>query len=97
MDGPVARAAKTVPEAAQVLREEPGADSVSSVDAPADGAVSLAQFQAGSSDCTSAHLGARKPGLRLVLPVPLSQHGKYYNMLQCLQFYMIFLVRFFTQ
>jgi len=76
MDGPVARAAKTAPEAAQVLREEPAADSVLPADAPADGAVSLAQFQAGNSDCTSARLGARKLGLLPVLPVPLSQHGK---------------------
>jgi len=76
MDGLVARAAKTVPEAAQVLREEPAADSVLPADAPADGAVSLAQFQAGNSDSTSARLGARKLGPHPVLPVRLSQHGK---------------------
>jgi len=79
MDGPVARAAKMVPEAAQVLREEPVADSVSPADAPADGAVSLAQFQAGNSDSTSARLGARKLGLHPVSPVLLSQHGKYFT------------------
>lgn len=48
MDEPVARVARTAPEAVQVLREEPAADSVLLVDAPEDGAVSLAQFQAGS-------------------------------------------------
>lgn len=76
MDEPVARAARTVPEVAQALREEPGVDSVLALVAPADGAVSLVQFQAGNLDCTSVRLGVRRLGLRRASPAPLSQHGK---------------------
>lgn len=76
MDEPVVRAAKTEPEVAQALREEPGVDSVLLLDAPADGAVSLVQFQAGNLDCMSVRLGVQKLGLRQALPAPLSQHGK---------------------
>lgn len=75
-DGPAARAARTGPEAARALREEPAADLVWPVDAPADGVVSSAQFQDGNSDCTNARLGAQKPGLPRVLPARLSRHGE---------------------
>jgi len=76
MDEPVVRAAKTEPEVVQALREEPGVDSVSPLDASADGAVSLVLFQAGNLDCMSVRPGVQKLGLRRALPVPLSQHGK---------------------
>lgn len=76
MDEPVVRAAKTEPEVVQALREEPGVDSVSPLDASADGAVSLVLFQAGNLDCMSVRLGVQKLGLRRALPAPLSQHGK---------------------
>lgn len=75
-DEPVARAARTGPEVARALREVPEVDSVSPAAAPADGAASLAQFQAENSDCTSARLGVQKLGLRRALPVPSSRHGK---------------------
>lgn len=77
MDEPVVRAAKTELEVVQALHEEPAVDSVLPLDAPADGAVSLVQFQAGNLDCTSVRLGVQKLGLRRALPVPLSQHGKF--------------------
>lgn len=76
MGEPVARAARTEPEVARALREEPGVDLVSALDAPADGAVSLVQFQAGNLDCTSVRLGVQRLGLRRALPAPSSQHGK---------------------
>lgn len=76
MDEPVARAARTGPEVARALREEPEVDSVSPAAAPAGGAVSLAQFQAENSDCTNVRLGVQKLGLRRALPVPSSRHGK---------------------
>ncbi|KAM0728145.1 hypothetical protein ACS0PU_005614 [Formica fusca] len=74
MDEPVARAARTGPEVARALREEPEVDSVSPAAAPAGGAVSLAQFQAENSDCTNVRLGVQKLGLRRALPVPSSRH-----------------------
>lgn len=76
MDEPVARVVKTEPEVVQALREEPGVDSVLPLDAPAGGAVSLVQFQAGNLDCMSVRLGVQKLGLRRALPALLSQHGK---------------------
>lgn len=76
MGEPVARAARTEPEVVRALREEPGVDSVLGLDAPADGAVSSVQFQAGSLDCTSARPGVRRLGLRRASPAPLSRHGE---------------------
>lgn len=66
----------------RALREEPAADLVWPVDAPADGVVSLVQFQGGNSDCTNARLGAQKPGLPRALPVRLSRHGECHSGLQ---------------
>lgn len=73
MDEPVARAARTEPEVARAPRGAPGADSA---DAREGGVVSSEQFQVGNSDYTNAHLGVQKHGLRRVLLVLLSQHGK---------------------